>query len=111
MPDNTPSNTSKTNLRPGWKPGQSGNPNGRPKGSRNKLSEQFLASLCEDFEVHGEAVLETVRINDPSTYLRVTASLLPKQTEIGITNNLQNLTDDQLMNKIKTLQQKLGIEK
>ena len=26
-----------------WKPGESGNPAGRPKGSRNKLSEEFIA--------------------------------------------------------------------
>lgn len=32
----------RSNLKP-FKPGQSGNPAGRPKGTRNKLSENFVA--------------------------------------------------------------------
>ena len=32
-------------LREPWKPGESGNPAGRPKGSRNKLSEEFVAEF------------------------------------------------------------------
>lgn len=109
MTDNTPSTTARKCLKSAWQPGQSGNPGGRPRGSRNKLSEQFLAALCADFEIHGETVLEEVRNNDPSTYMRVAASLLPKQTEIGVTNNLQHLTDEQLRQRIQDLSVKLGM--
>jgi len=109
MRDNTPLDTEKKYPKSAWQPGQSGNPGGRPKGSRNKLSEQFLAALCADFEIHGDAVLETVRTNDPSTYMRVAASLLPKQTEIGISNDLRHLTDEQLTQRIQDLSVKLGM--
>ena len=48
-------------------------------GDRNKLGEEFLTQLCEDFEVHGAAVIERVRQEDPATYIRVIAWLLPKE--------------------------------
>lgn len=57
---------------------QVGNP-GRPKGARNKLGEVFVKALLEDFEKGGVAAITAVRLEDPSTYLRVVAGLLPKQ--------------------------------
>lgn len=68
-------------LKP-FQPGQSGNPAGRQKGSRNKLGEAFIQALHEDFVVNGLAVIETVRTERPGDYLKVVASLLPKQIEV-----------------------------
>ena len=44
-----------------FQPGNNANPRGRPKGSRNKISEEFIAALCDDFEQHGVEVIEAVR--------------------------------------------------
>lgn len=52
---------------------------GRPKGSRNKLTESVLAIVALDFEQHGEAVLSKLREQDPATYLRFIAAILPKE--------------------------------
>jgi hypothetical protein len=52
--------------------GHNGGP-GRPRGSRNRLSELFIADLQSDWERHGAAVIESVRRDDPVAYLRTVA--------------------------------------
>lgn len=65
-----------------FKPGQSGNPKGRPLGSRHKLGEDFIAGLQADFAEHGQAVIEQVRRELPHIYLKIIASILPKELKI-----------------------------
>ncbi len=62
-------------------PGNNGG-NGRPKGARNKLGEEFLEALRDDFLAHGAGAIEQTRIEKPDAYLKVIASILPKQLEI-----------------------------
>jgi len=58
-----------------------GNP-GRPKGSKNKISKEYLAALAEDFERYGVAVIERVRKERPDVYLKLVASLVPKDFDV-----------------------------
>ena len=62
-----------------YKPGQSGNPAGRPKGARSKLGESFIKELLADFEANGVEAIRTVRTKKPSDYVKVIASILPKE--------------------------------
>ena len=71
-----------------------GNP-GKPKGCRHKLGEAFISALHEDFQEHGVRVIETVRSEKPDQYLKVVASLLPKQFELP-ESGLAKFTDEQL---------------
>ena len=72
-------------LREPWKPGESGNPAGRPKGSRNKLSEEFVTELYADWREHGSEAIKSVRETRPDVYVKVVASLLPRQIEAEVT--------------------------
>ena len=84
------------NLKP-WKPGQSGNPKGRPKSSKQKLAEEFLAALNEDFKVHGTAAIQKLREEDNSTYCRILAGIVPKDVSVEVVRSVSTLTDDELV--------------
>src|SRR5262245_60155472 len=64
-----------------WKPGQSGNPKGRPPGSRNKLAEDFFRDLCDAWAVFGKPALTTAAFLHPLEFVRLDASLMPRELE------------------------------
>jgi hypothetical protein len=84
------------NLKP-FKSGAewTGNKAGRPKGSRNKINEEFLAALCEDFELHGKEVIVKVREERPDVYLKVVASLQPKEIDVR-ERTIEDLSDQEI---------------
>lgn len=55
---------------------------GRPPGSRDQLTSDFIAKLADDFEANGEAAIERCRMDDPAAYLRLVASLAPKNVAV-----------------------------
>ena len=78
----------------GFQPGKSGNPGGRPKGSRNKLQGDFMRRLSEDFARFGIYAIARARRDDPLGYVKVCASLMPK--EVNLTRPLDEIPDEQL---------------
>ena len=80
-----------------FKPGQSGNPKGRPKGSRNKLSEEFFRDLCDAWQAFGKPALMTAAWTHPVEFVRVVASLMPKELEPTVTVvHAERMSDDEL---------------
>lgn len=63
----------------GSKPGP-----GRPKGSRNKLQEAFWKDFAAAWETHGPTAIQTVAQDDPATFLKVAASVMPKDVEMTV---------------------------
>ena len=79
-----------------FKPGQGG----RPRGSRNKLGEDFINALADDFARHGAVAIERVREEKPDAYLKVIATLMPKDLNLNV-RQLDDLSDEQLMRKLQ----------
>lgn len=82
--------------------GNSGN-GGRPKGSRNRLGEEFIQAVYADFMDHGAAAVRHVRENDPSTYIRVIAGILPKEMNINTTSALSDAELDARIRELLVL--------
>lgn len=85
-----------------FKPGVSGNPGGRPIGSRNKLQGDFVRELADDFAAHGKQAIIKVREERPQDYIKVIASLMPKEIDVG--TKFASLSDDELAAGIAALQ-------
>jgi len=80
-----------------FKPCQSGNPKGRPKGSRNKLSEEFFRDLCDAWQAFRKPALETMAMLYPVEFVRLVASLMPKEPEATIAPVvMERMSDAQL---------------
>lgn len=84
----------KPELHKPWEPGQSGNPRGRPLGSRTKLSEAFLCDLYTHWQEHGADVLKRVSSERPDVFLRVMASVMPKELHFRGVNAFEGMSDD-----------------
>ena len=70
---------------------------GRPKGSRNKLSEKFFLDLCDAWQAVGKPALMTAAWTDPVGFVRVVASLMPKELDATVTAvDAEQMSDDEL---------------
>lgn len=85
-----------------FKPGNRANPGGKPVGARNKLQGDFMNALAADFEENGAAAIVACRTEKPEQYIRVIASLMPKELEVK--RPLEDLTDDELAAGVAALQ-------
>jgi hypothetical protein len=71
-----------------WKAGESGNVNGRPKGSRSAFSAAFIGDMQASWATHGASVLDVVARKDPSRFLGVCASIVPRDVALSIEQRL-----------------------
>lgn len=81
---------------------------GRPKGARNKLSGDFLTALANEFAEHGQEAIRIVRVERPHEFLKIVASLMPKELEIT-DNRLQEISDDEIEQLIEHARRQLQL--
>jgi hypothetical protein len=66
---------------------------GRPKGRRAKLSEVFIADLHAVWQTHGLAALEKCAVEEPSQFVRVIASLMPRDINLAVAVDAASFVD------------------
>ena len=88
-----------------FQPGHSGG-QGRPRGSRNKLGEKMIEDMLADWEKHGIKAIEKMREERPHEYVRAFVSILPKEIKI---EHIDEMTDEQIRNRLCQLAQGLGL--
>jgi hypothetical protein len=87
----------------------SGNPSrAKQKGARDRLSAELLTAFADDFAINGKGVIEKVRTEDPSNYLRIAAALLPKQLEVENVTPESVLSEEQMDEMIALMKAELG---
>ena len=89
------------NLKP-FQPGNNMNPGGRPKGSLNRLQGDFMWELAESFAKHGKSAIEAVIADKPHEFLKICASLMPKELTVT-TTVLDEMSLEQLEESLATL--------
>jgi hypothetical protein len=74
---------------------------GRAKGARNRIAYKLIEALERDFQEHGEEAVRITRIERPYDYLKIIASVIPRELEIVTENRVMELTDDELNDLIE----------
>jgi hypothetical protein len=87
---------------------------GRPAGARNKFCAAFLNAMASDFDEYGADIIRIVRCEDPSTYLKVVANLVPRELRVEgkplSDHQLEQMSDDELAAAIEHLRAQLRLE-
>ena len=72
-----------------------GGAGGRKKGARNRLHADFVVGLAEHFAQVGKAAIDIVFKESPRDYLKIIASVLPKEFILE-DGRLEAMSDDEL---------------
>ena len=68
---------------------------GRKKGARNRLHADFVVALSEHFAEMGKAAIDIVFKESPRDYLKIIASILPKEFVLE-DGRLESMGDEEL---------------
>jgi hypothetical protein len=79
---------------------------GRPAGSKNRINADFLRELSDHFAKEGRGAIERMCEEDPAAYVKVVASLLPKDVAISA-RPFAAFSDDELLAALEMIQRYL----
>jgi hypothetical protein len=78
---------------------------GRPSGARTKLQSDFLRDLAEAWELEGKGALRIMVKEEPSRFVQVCASLMPKEVALEVGGPLAELSDDELLEALQAVKE------
>src|SRR5262245_22839206 len=84
--------------------GVSGNLGGNAQRTRHLFSKAFVEALLEDFRRWGAEAIVRVRTETPAAYLRVCATLVPKELKVERSSGVKAMTDEQIEATIEAIQ-------
>jgi len=79
-----------------FRQGVSGNPHGNRHRTRHLLNQEFMQALLLNFRHQGKKAIEKVAREQPASYLKILALLVPREHKVEHSNPLKELTDEQL---------------
>jgi hypothetical protein len=77
-------------------PGHSGNPGGSLEATRRSFNKDFLLALAADFKQHGASAIAKVRKQQPATYMKVCALLVPREMKVEYNQGVKAMSDEEL---------------
>src|SRR5262249_48138744 len=79
---------------------------GPHRATRNKLAQDFIDKVYEDWQAHGAAAIIAMREQSPSKYCALVASLIPQHFKVEDDHTLM-LNEDELRAKLLDIRTKL----
>ena len=90
-----------------FRPGLSGNPLGNRHHTRHLLNQEFIQALLLHFREHGKKAIEKVAREQPASYLKILALLVPREHKVENSNVIKSLSDQELEAMIEYLKTSL----
>src|SRR5262245_64060844 len=90
-----------------FKQGVSGNPHGNRHRTRHLCNQEFMQALLLHFREHGKKAIEKVAREQPASYLKILALLVPREHKVEHSNVIKSLSDQELEAMIEYLKTSL----
>src|SRR5262245_59933206 len=85
-----------------------GNSSGNKHHSRHLLNQGFIQALLLHFRNEGKRAIERVAREQPASYVKILALLVPREMKIEQTNRITGLSDEQLDAMIAHLEESIA---
>jgi hypothetical protein len=92
----------------GWTAKGSANPDAAVYISRRRVNDAFLRAALESFHKDGPAAFEKCARENPASYLKIFALLVPRELKIEHANPASDLSDEQLALMIAELEERIA---